>query len=328
MNNNNNNKYNAILCNSFGSINDLNYTKFNSLPIMSNEVRIQVKACGVNFPDKLMIEGKYQLKPALPFIPGMELSGIISESNNIQYPTGTKVIYQMRYGGYSEEVIANINDLKLFPNNFSFEEAAGFSVATQTAYVALIERANIIKGQTILIFGATGGVGLAAIQLANAIGAIVIAACSSIKKQKKAIKAGAKYAIGYEDLINNVKEITNQDGVDIVYDPLGGEYFLKSLKIIKWGGKILIIGFASGTIPSMPINIALIKGISVLGVRAGEYYRKYPKLKEPAMNKLLSIANKGLITPIIYDSLKLKDAINALKKIENREVIGRLILKP
>ena len=323
-----NHKYNAIQCKSFGPIDNLNFTKFDSLPINNNEVRIEVKGCGVNFPDKLMVEGKYQLKPSLPFIPGMELSGTISESNNNNYPTGTKVMCQMRYGAYSEEVIANVNDLKVFPKNFSFEEAAGFSVASQTAYVSLVERANIIKGQTILILGATGGVGLAAVQLASAIGAIVIAACSSKIKQEEAIKAGAKYSIGYKDLIDNVKEITNQDGVDIVYDPVGGEYFLKSLKVIKWGGKLLVIGFASGIIPSLPVNIALIKGISVLGVRAGEYFRKYPKLKEPAMKNLLSIANKGLITPVIYDSLKLKDAIKALKKIENREVIGRLILKP
>ena len=323
-----NHKYNAIQCKSFGPIDNLNFTKFDSLPINNNEVRIEVKGCGVNFPDKLMVEGKYQLKPSLPFIPGMELSGTISESNNNNYPTGTKVMCQMRYGAYSEEVIANVNDLKVFPKNFSFEEAAGFSVASQTAYVSLVERANIIKGQTILILGATGGVGLAAVQLASAIGAIVIAVCSTKVKQEEAIKAGAKYSIGYKDLIDNVKEITNRDGVDIVYDPIGGEYFLKSLKAIKWGGKLLVIGFASGTIPSLPINIALIKGISVLGVRAGEYFRKYPKLKEPAMKNLLSIANKGLITPVIYDSLKLKDAIKALKKIENREVIGRLILKP
>jgi len=226
-----NRKYSAILCNSFGSINNIEFVKFDSLPIKNNQVRIQVKACGVNFPDKLMIEGKYQLKPSLPFIPGMELSGIISESNNINFPIGTKVIYQMRYGAYSEEVIANIDDLKIFPKNFSFEEAAGFSVASQTAYVALIERANIIKGQTILVLGGTGGVGLAAVQLANAIGAIVIAVCSSKAKQKEAIKIGARYAIGYEDMINDVKEITNQNGVDIIYDPIGGEYFSKSLSV-------------------------------------------------------------------------------------------------
>ena len=321
-------KYNAILCDSFGSIENLKYESFASLPIKHNEVRINVKACGVNFPDKLMVEGKYQLKPSLPFIPGMELSGVISESNDKKYPTGAKVIYQMRYGAYSEEVIANTNDLKIFPKNFSYEEAASFSIAAQTAYVSLIERANIFNGQTILIMGASGGVGLAAVQLANAIGATTIAVCSTKNKQNAALKAGAKFAVGYEDMVNNVKEITKNEGVDIIYDPVGGEYFNKSLKVIKWGGKLLIIGFASGTIPTLQVNIALIKGISIIGVRAGEYFRKFPELKENSMNNLLSIANKGLITPVIYDVLNLKDAIKALKKIENREVIGRLVLKP
>lgn len=321
-------KFNAILCNSFGSIENLKYKSFDSLPIKNNEVRINVKACGINFPDKLMIEGKYQLKPSLPFIPGMELSGVISESNNKKYPTGTKVIYQMRYGAYSEEVIANTRDLKQFPKNFSFEEAASFSVAAQTAYVSLVERGNIRKGETILIMGATGGVGLAAVQLAKAIGAEIIAVCSTKNKQNAAIKAGAKFAIGYKNMVNNVKEITKNEGVDIIYDPVGGEYFNNSLKVIKWGGKLLVIGFASGTIPTLPINIALIKGISIIGVRAGEYYRQFPELKTNSMNNLLRIANKGLITPIIHDALGLKEVIKALKKIENREVIGRLVLKP
>ena len=322
------NKYNAIVCNNFGSIDDLKYSSFSSIPLKNNQVRIQVKACGINFPDKLMVEGKYQLKPSLPFIPGMELSGIICESNSKEYPIGTKVIYQLRFGGYSEEIIANIDDLKVFPNNFTYEQAAGFSVASQTAYVSLVERANILEGQTILILGAAGGVGLAAIQLANAIGAKVIAICSTKSKQEIAIKAGAKYALGYDNMINEVSEITEKEGVDVIYDPIGGEYFLNALKTIKWGGKILIVGFASGSIPSLPINIPLIKGISVLGVRAGEYFRKHPNLKKPAINKILNIANKGLITPIIHDSIPLRNAIKALKKIEKREVIGRLILKP
>ena len=178
------NKYNAILCDSFGSINNLKHSLFTSMPLKNNQVRIQVKACGINFPDKLMVEGKYQLKPSLPFIPGMELSGIISESNNKEYPVETKVIYQMRFGAYSEEVIANIDDLKVFPNNFTYEQAAGFSIASQTAYVSLVERANILAGQTVLVLGAAGGVGLAAIQLAKALDAKVIAVCST-KKNKK-----------------------------------------------------------------------------------------------------------------------------------------------
>ena len=178
------NKYNAIVCNNFGSIDDLKYSSFSSIPLKNNQVRIQVKACGINFPDKLMIEGKYQLKPSLPFIPGMELSGIISESNNKEYPVETKVIYQMRFGAYSEEVIANIDDLKVFPNNFTYEQAAGFSIASQTAYVSLVERANILTGQTVLVLGAAGGVGLAAIQLAKVLDAKVIAVCSTKKKTR------------------------------------------------------------------------------------------------------------------------------------------------
>ena len=320
--------YKTIVCNKFGTINNLKYSSLPSIPLNKNQVRIQVKACGINFPDKLMIEGRYQLKPTLPFTPGMELSGIVSESYDKNITIGSKVICQMRFGAYSEEVVVDINDIKIFPNKFSFEEAAGFSVAAQTAYVSLVGRANVLPGQIILILGATGGVGLAAIQLGKSLGAIIIAVCGNKTKQEAAIKAGANYALSYEKMIDEVKEITNQEGVDIIYDPIGGEYFLKALKTIKWGGKILIVGFASGSIPSLPLNIAIIKGISVLGVRAGEYFRQYPSLKKPAMEKLLNIANKGLITPIIYDSMHLRDAIKALKKIENREVIGRLILKP
>ncbi len=320
--------YNAVICENFGSINNLKIKKIQSKKLQNNEVRINVKACGINFPDKLMIEGKYQLKPILPFTPGMEVSGIITETNSSKFKEGTNIIAHMRYGGFSEEVIVNQEYLRIIPKNFTFEEAAGFSVAAQTAYVSLVERANIKPNQTLLILGATGGVGLAAIQLAVTIGAKVIAICSNKIKQNAAIKAGAKYAFNYREMINKVKEVTHNKGVDIIYDPIGGEYFTKSLKVIKWGGKILIVGFASGSIPTLPINIALIKGISILGVRAGEYFRKFPDKKEPALNNLFKIANTGKITPFIYESHSLSKVIEALKKIEQRKVIGRIILKP
>lgn len=320
--------YNAVICENFGSINNLKIKKIQSKKLQNNEVRINVKACGINFPDKLMVEGKYQLKPILPFTPGMEVSGIITETNSSKFKEGTNIIAHMRYGGFSEEVIVNQEYLRIIPKNFTFEEAAGFSVAAQTAYVSLVERANIKPNQTLLILGATGGVGLAAIQLAVTIGAKVIAICSNKIKQNAAIKAGAKYAFNYREMINKVKEVTDNKGVDIIYDPIGGEYFTKSLKVIKWGGKILIVGFASGSIPTLPINIALIKGISILGVRAGEYFRKFPDKKEPALNNLFKIANTGKITPFIYESHSLSKVIETLKKIEQRKVIGRIILKP
>ena len=320
--------YNSIVCEKLGSIDDLKLIQRHREILNKDQLRIKVKACGINFPDKLMVEGKYQLKPTLPFTPGMELSGTVIESNAKDFRNGTNVIAQMRYGGFTEEVIVNKENVIIMPKVFNFEEAAGFSVAAQTAYVSLVERANIQTGNTLLVLGATGGVGLAAIQLGVMLGAKVIAICSNKKKQITAIQAGAKYAFQYDEMINKVKEVTKNEGVDIIYDPIGGEHFSQSLKVIKWGGKVLIIGFASGNIPSISTNYALIKGISLLGVRAGEYFRRYPKKKAPALKKLFDMANTGNITPLIYKTLPLSECINALKKIENREVIGRIILKP
>ena len=324
----NNQKYNSIICEKLGSINTLKVVENKREMLQKNQVRIKVKACGINFPDKLMVEGKYQLKPPLPFTPGMEVSGIITETNSKKFCNGNKVIAHMRYGGYSEEIIVNQENVKIMPNVFSFEEAAGFIVAAQTAYVSLVERANIKSGNTLLVLGATGGVGLAAIQLAVTIGVKVIAICSNKKKQNAAIQAGAKYAFIYNEMINKVKEVTNNEGVDIIYDPIGGKYFSQSLKLIKWGGKVLVIGFASGMIPSLAMNYALIKGISILGVRAGEYFRRFPHKRGPALKKLFDIANSGNINPYIHETIALSKCISALKKVENREVIGRLVLKP
>jgi len=320
--------YKAVLCNKFGSINNLSIEKVPSKLLKHKQLRINIKACGINFPDKLMIEEKYQFKPSLPFTPGMEVSGIITQSNSNKFKNGTKVIAHMRYGGFSEEAIVNEEQIRLIPKNFSFEEAAGFSVAAQTAYVALIEKANIQPNNTLLILGASGGVGMAAIQLASSLGAKVIAICENKLKQNAAIKAGAKFTFNYEEMVNKVKEITANEGVDIIYDPVGGNHFRKALKTVKWGGKILIIGFASGNIPSLPINIALIKGISIIGVRAGEYFRKFPEKQPSAITNLYKIAATGAITPIIYKCFPLNKVKEALQLIEERKVIGKLILKP
>jgi len=320
--------YKAVLCNKFGSIHNLSIEKIPSKLLKDKQLRINIKACGINFPDKLMIEEKYQLKPSLPFTPGMEVSGIITESNSNKFKNGTKVIAHMRYGGFSEEAIVHEEQIRLIPKNFSFEEAAGFNVTAQTAYVALIEKANIQPNNTLLILGASGGVGIAAIQLASSMDVKVIAICKNKLKQNAAIKAGATFAFNYEEMVNKVKEVTANEGVDIIYDPVGGNHFRKALKTIKWGGKVLIIGFASGNIPSLPINIALIKGISIIGVRAGEYFRKFPEKESSAITDLYKIAETGAITPIIYKCFPLNKVKEALQLIEERKVIGKLILKP
>ena len=278
-----------------------------------------------------MIEGKYQLKPELPFIPGLEISGVISETfdNDKKFLLDSKVMCQLRFGGYSEEVVVNINNIINMPLNFSFEEGAGFRVAAQTAYVALVERAKIKEEETLLVLGAAGGVGLAGVQLGKALGANVIAVSSSKQKQNVCKEMGANYSLGYNNLKSNILDITFGKGVDIIYDPVGGEFFSNALKCIKWGGKFLIIGFAGGSIPSLPINIATYKkGISVLGIRAGEYFRRFPEKKDSAISNLFKIAKSGLINPKIHKILNLKQASKGLKMIENREIIGRLILKP
>ena len=322
--------YNAIVCKNTGSIDNLELNSLKRKKLNRDEVRVEVRACGVNFPDKLMIEGQYQFKPKLPFIPGLEVSGVISETfnNNKKISLGSKVMCQLRFGGYSEEVVVNKNNIIHMPLNFSFEEAAGFRVAAQTAYVSLVERAKIKKEETLLVLGAAGGVGLAGVQLGKALGANVIAVSSSKQKQKICKEMGAHYSIGYNDLKNNILDITFGKGVDIIYDPVGGDSFSNALKCIKWGGRFLIIGFAGGSIPSLPINIALIKGISVLGIRAGEYFRRFPEKKESAISNLFKIADSGLINPKIHKILSLKQASKGLKMIENRSIIGRLILKP
>jgi len=326
----NKNFYQAVVCKKIGSLNNLELHSLKSKRLHTGEVRINVKACGMNFPDKLMVEGKYQFKPELPFTPGLEVSGVISETfdENINFTLGTKIMSQLRFGGYAEEIIVNKKDIIKMPSNFSFEEAAGFRVAAQTAYVSLIERASIKENEFLLILGAAGGVGLAAVQLGKVLGAKIIAISSSQNKQSICKELGADYSLGYKNLRKNILDITSGEGVDIIYDPVGGDFFDIALKCIKWGGKYLIIGFAGGYVPSLPMNIALIKGISVLGVRAGEYFRRFPDKKEKAIVNLYRFAESGLINPKIYKILNLKEAVKGLKMIENREVIGRLILKP
>ena len=325
-----NSTYQAIVCEKIGSISSLQLRTLERKLLSNENIRIKVKACGINFPDKLMVEGKYQFKPELPFVPGLEVSGIISETLNIdkKFKVGTKVMCQLRFGGYSEEVIVNKENVYLMPSNFSFEEAACFRVASQTAYVALVERGNICSQDFVLILGAAGGVGLAAVQLANALGAKVIAVSSSQEKQKICEHMGAHYSLSYESLKEKIDDITLGKGIDIIYDPVGGEYFNKALKCIKWGGKYLIIGFAAGNIPSIPINIPLIKGISILGVRAGEYFRRFPEKKSDSIKKLFDIAEKHSIKPYIYSKLNLNEAVKGLKMLEERKVIGRIILSP
>ena len=249
-----------------------------------NEILIKVKAASVNFPDLLMTQGKYQHKPELPFGLGMEGSGIVqsvgSEVSRIK--EGDEVTFgALGKGAFTEFICVNQNSVEIKPSNLNFEQAAAFQTAYLTAYVSLVRRGELTKGESLLVHGSTGGVGMAAVQLGKYIGAKVIATGTSEEKLKETLNWGADHIVlthkdGEVEFRNEIKELTGGLGADVIYDPVGGDVFDHSIRCINWGGRILIVGFASGRIPTLPINMALIKGFSVVGVRAGEFARKNP----------------------------------------------------
>ena len=322
----------AVLCEKLGGPSTLSIVDMPLGPPKEGEVKIGIKAAGINFPDILMVAGKYQHKPELPFIPGFEVAGEILEmgSASDEFHCGDTVMAHMRTGGYAEQCIAPLEKIRPLPENFDFAQGAGFQVAYSTAYVSLVPRGNLEKGETLLVHGAAGGVGLAAIQLGKALGAKVIATVSSPKKVLAAKKNGADHVVllknsGFRE---EVKEITSGKGADVIYDPGGGEIFDESLRCIAWGGRLLVVGFADGRIPTAPANRILIKGCSVVGVRAGEYARKDPGKGEKAFQAILKLAKDGLLVPQIHSRLPLTQVAEAMDQISRREVIGKVVLTP
>ncbi|MDP6951951.1 MAG: NADPH:quinone oxidoreductase family protein, partial [Alphaproteobacteria bacterium] len=236
-----------------------------------DEALVRISHAGVNFPDKLVVEGKYQHKPALPFVPGREIAGEV-------IGTGQAVMASVNFGGFAEAAVVPRHALRPIPEGLSMAQAAAFSVATHTAYVALLERGQMTAGEVVLVLGAAGGVGLATVQLAAALGATVVAVASTEEKRQAALVAGADHAIAPgEDLKERVQALTDGHGADIVFDPVGGDAFDAAIRTLAWDGRYLVIGFAAGRIPILRVNRALIKGISVIGVRAGEHVRQNPE---------------------------------------------------
>ena len=322
----------AIVCDTLGKPSTLSLKNLESKSPMRGEAKIAVKAAGINFPDILMVAGKYQHKPSLPFIPGFEISGKVIEvgSNNQDFKPGDSVMAHMRTGGYAEECIVPIQTLRRLPKNFNFSQGAGFQVAYSTAYVSLLPRGNLSRGETLLVHGATGGVGLAAVQLGKALGACVIATVSNKTKAASAKKNGADHVIilngnGFRE---EVKKLTSGRGADVIYDPVGGDIFEESLRCIAWNGRLLVVGFADGRIPSVPANRILIKGCSVVGVRAGEYGRKDPEKGERVYQAILKLAADGLLAPHIHAEFPLSEAGKAMTQISERKVIGKVVLIP
>jgi NADPH:quinone reductase len=319
----------AVICRELGPVERLRLESFASAPLAPGQVRVAVHAAGINFPDILMAAGQYQLKPELPFTPGVEAAGEVSEiADGVAGVTvGDRVILKMRYGGYADEAAVRPTQLTPLPSNFDYAEGATFLSAHGTAYHALVDRGQLQRGEVLLVHGAGGGVGLAAVEIAKMLGAVVIAAASSEEKLAAARAKGADHLVLYprEPFRDAVKRITDGRGADVVFDPVGGEIFENSLRCIAWGARILVIGFTGG-IGLARTNLLLIKGASVLGVRAGEAVRKNPVLGEVRIKALTEWAEAGKIRPHISHRLPLEDFAHGMRLLVDRKAIGRVVL--
>ena len=304
-----------------------------SLPrISSKQVLLKVKAASVNFPDLLMSQGKYQHKPELPFVLGMEGAGTVEEigSEVSKFKVGDEVSFgSWGNGAFSDYVIVPEDGPQLKSTSLSFEEAASFQTAYLTAYVSLVRRGNLVKGENLLVHGATGGVGMAAVQLGHKMGAKVIATGTSEDKLKNTLDWGAShYLLTHKEesvsFREEVKELTEGKGADVIYDPVGGDVFDESIRCINWGGRILIVGFTSGRIPTAPVNMPLIKGFSIVGVRAGEFGRRDPVKGRENIEAIKKLADEGKLKPHICKRFKLEEAKEAIKFLSERKLVGKI----
>jgi len=317
-----------VVCRELGPPDRLRLESFESSPLAPGQVRVAIRAAGINFPDVLMAAGQYQLKPELPFTPGVEAAGDVVEVKDADgVAVGDRVIVKLRHGAYADEVVVVPSQLTRLPSTFDYAEGATFLAAHGTAYHGLIDRGQVREGEVLLVHGAGGGVGLAAVEIGKLLGATVIAAASSEEKLDVAKARGADHLVLYsrEPFRDAVKRITDGRGADVVYDPVGGQIFEDSIRCIAWGARLLVIGFTGG-IGMARTNLLLIKGASVLGVRAGEAVRRNPGLGEVRIRTLLEWAERGKIRPNVSHRLPLEDFAAAMQLLVDRKAIGRVAL--
>lgn len=321
----------ALRCESLGpDFQGLKLTRIEIAPPGPTQVHIRVRSAALNFPDLLMTEGKYQYKPPLPYVVGTEGVGEVVACGALvgDLKLGERVTFSTRFGAIAEQLILERAALELAPQSFTDDEAAGYHVGAITAYTALVVRGGLQVGESLLVHGASGGMGIPAVQLGAHLGAKVIATGTSDDKLKIVKAAGAHHVLNLGDgFRSQVKELTAGQGADMVYDPVGGDIFDESLRCIAWGGRLMVVGFASGRIASVPANIPLIKGFSVMGVRAGEERRRHPVKGEASLREILRLANLGVFKPYIGATFPLEQAIDAVHALASRKFAGKIVVK-
>ncbi len=321
----------ALVCKAYGPPESLVIEERDDPVATANQVVVDIAAAGINFPDVLIIAGKYQVKTEPPFIPGNEASGVVSTVGEkvSRYSVGDRVIVTPQGGAFAEKCAVDQSRVMALPPGLDFEQGAGFSVTYGTSYHALKQSAQLVAGETVLVLGAAGGVGITAVEIAKAMGARVIAAASNDQKLAFATEAGADSTINYSktSLRDAVKELTGGNGADIVYDPVGGELALEAYRSLAWHGRYLVVGFASGDIPAFPANIALLKEARIVGVWWGTWAAKNSQAQLQNMQELGSLVATGKLKPRVTEVYALDDFRAAFGSITGRRARGKVILK-
>ncbi|MHB2263855.1 NADPH:quinone oxidoreductase family protein [Aliihoeflea sp. PC F10.4] len=320
----------AIVARGFGPIAELDYTDMPDPVPGVGEVLIEAEAIGVNFPDGLLVQGLYQMKPEPPFIPGMEMAGRVKAIGEgvSGFAPGDRVAALGTLGGYAELNAVHHGAVMKLPDGLPAEHACALLCGYGTSHYALKQRGQLKSGETLCVLGASGATGVAAVQIGKVMGARVIAVASTPQKQEIARQAGADIVLGYDNLKDALKQATGGNGVDVAFDPVGGEGFDVLARSMGWGGRLLVIGFASGTIPKLPVNLTLVKGYSVVGVFWGAFTAKEPQAYADNMSELVGWYLEGKVKPVIEGVYPLAEAPSILERVLGRGAAGKIILKP
>ena len=321
----------AIVCRAWGAPDTLRLDEIDRPLLGPDQVRLRLHACGVNFADALLVAGKYQVKPAFPFVPGFEAAGDVIEAGGAVTAVrpGQRVFAYLRFGGgYAEETVVNAAALTPMPDAMDWITAGGFAIAYSTSHYALVHRAQLRAGETLLVLGAAGGVGLTAVEIGKLLGARVIAAARGPERLVVARERGADELIDYqrESIRDRVRELTEGRGADVVYDPVGGDAFDQALRAVNWGARMLVIGFAGGRVQAVPANLILVKGISIVGVDRGSESQRNPALLAAGLGELLGWWKAGRLKPVVGKTFPLAETGAAMEALLSRRYPGKIVV--